>query len=439
MEPDPERGFDQGLTRSEWLLLLVLAAVQFTHSMDFMIMMPLGPQCRQELSISPQEFALVVSSYGFSAALAGFLAAFFIDRFDRKVTLLVLYAGLITGTLLCAIAPGYWTLTLARTVAGAFGGIGGAFILVIIGDAFPEIRRGRATGVVMTAFSIASIAGLPAGIMLGNRFGVRTPFGFLGLFGLVIWLVAFRVLPPMRGHLGRRRESAAETLAMLRKPAHLRAYAFMIMLVLGSFTIAPHLSDFLVHNVGRDKDDLAYVYLCGGLLTFVTLPLVGRWADRIGKLRVFRLMAGCTLVTILVLTNLPAASLLPVLVVTTFYWIFSSGRWVPAMALVTSSALPEYRGSFMSISASLQQMAIGLASVVAGVVIGESEGGALTGYSLAGLIAATSTGVSMLLAGRLRVAQEIPESSLAVDSPATQERTAHSLLSGAQPVEDFVS
>jgi predicted MFS family arabinose efflux permease len=382
---------------------------------------------------------LVVSSYGFSAALAGFLAAFFIDRFDRKVTLLVLYAGLITGTLLCAIAPGYWTLTLARTVAGAFGGIGGAFILVIIGDAFPEIRRGRATGVVMTAFSIASIAGLPAGIMLGNRFGVRTPFGFLGLFGLVIWLVAFRVLPPMRGHLGRRRESAAETLAMLRQPAHLRAYAFMIMLVLGSFTIAPHLSDFLVHNVGRDKDDLAYVYLCGGLLTFVTLPLVGRWADRIGKLRVFRLMAGCTLVTILVLTNLPAASLLPVLVVTTFYWIFSSGRWVPAMALVTSSALPEYRGSFMSISASLQQMAIGLASVVAGVVIGESEGGALTGYSLAGLIAATSTGVSMLLAGRLRVAQEIPESSLAVDSPATQERTAHSLLSGAQPVEDFVS
>jgi predicted MFS family arabinose efflux permease len=425
MEPDPERGFNQELTRSEWLLLLVLAAVQFTHSMDFMIMMPLGPQCRQELSISPQEFALVVSSYGFSAAIAGFLAAFFIDRFDRKVTLLVLYAGLITGTLLCAVAPGYWSLTLARTVAGAFGGVGGAFILVIIGDAFPEIRRGRATGVVMTAFSIASIAGLPAGIMLGNRFGVRTPFGFLGLFGLVIWLVAFRVLPPMRGHLGRRRESAVETLAMLRQPAHLRAYAFMIMLVLGSFTIAPHLSDFLVHNVGRDKDDLAYVYLCGGLLTFVTLPLVGRWADRIGKLRVFRLMAGCTLVTILVLTNLPAASLLPVLVVTTFYWIFSSGRWVPAMALVTSSALPEYRGSFMSISASLQQMAIGLASVVAGVVIGESEGGALTGYSIAGLIAATSTGVSMLLAGRLRVAEEIAESALAVDSPDPQECVAH--------------
>jgi predicted MFS family arabinose efflux permease len=204
---------------------------------------------------------------------------------------------------------------------------------------------------------------------------------------------------------------------MLRQPAHLRAYIFMIMLVIGSFTIAPHFSDFLVHNVGRQKDDLAYVYLCGGLLTFVTLPLIGRCADRFGKRRVFRLMAGCVLVTILVLTNLPASSLLPLLVITTCYWIFSSGRWVPAMALVTSSALPRYRGSFMSINASLQQMSIGLAAVIAGAVIGEASSGELTGYSTAGVIAATSTGISMLLAGRLRVAEEITEASLAVDSP----------------------
>lgn len=417
MESEAERDFDKRLTRAEWLLLLVLAAVQFIHSMDFMVMMPLGPQTREELNINPQQFAMVVSSYGFSAAIAGLLAAFFIDRFDRKIALLALFAGLTAGTLLCAAAPGYWWLMLARTVAGAFGGVGGAFILVIIGDAFPEVRRGRATGVVMTAFSIASIAGLPAGIMLGNRFGVRAPFGVLGFFSLAIWVVAFKALPPMRGHLGRERQSAAKTWGMLRQPAHLRAYAFMIMLVLGSFTIAPHFSDFLVHNVGRDKDQVAYVYLLGGLLTLVTLPLVGRCADRFGKRVVFRLMAGCTLLTILVLTNLPAARLLLVLAVTSLYWIFTSGRWVPAMALVTSSALPTYRGSFMSINASLQQLSIGLASVVAGVVVGEAKNGEITGYAVAGLIAAISTGISMLLAGRLRVAEEIAEASVAVDSP----------------------
>lgn len=414
---EADRRADQGLSRAEWLLLLVLAAVQFTHSMDFMIMMPLGPQCREEMGLTPQEFALVVSSYGFSAAIAGLLAAFYIDRFDRKKTLLTLYAGLTAGTLLCALAPGYWSLMLARIVAGAFGGIGGAFILVIVGDAFPEVRRGRATGVVMTAFSVASIAGLPAGIMLGNRFGVRAPFGVLGIFSLAIWVVAFKILPPMRGHLGKRRSSAGQTLVMLRQPAHLRAYAFMVTLVIGSFTIAPHFSDFLVHNVGRAKDELAYVYLCGGLLTLITLPQVGRCADRFGKRLVFRIMAGCTLATIPVLTNLPAAALAPILFVTTLYWIFTSGRWVPAMALVTSSALPRYRGSFMSVNASLQQMAIGLAAVIAGAVVGEAENGQLTGYSTAGLIAAASTGVSILLVGRLRVANEVAESSVAVDSP----------------------
>src|SRR5262249_37288763 len=202
-------------------------------------------------------------------------------------------------------------------------------------------------------------------------------------------------LPPLRGHMGRRRKSAAETWSVLAQPAQLRAYAFMIMLVMGSFTIAPHFSDYIVHNVGRSKDELAYVYLCGGLLTFVTLPLIGRFADRFGKRNVFRPMAVSTLLTLLVLTNLPVAPLVPVLVVTTLYWIFTSGRWVPAMAMITSSALPHYRGSFMSVNASVQQLACGLAAVVAGVVIGEAEGGELTGYALAGIIAAGSTAVSM--------------------------------------------
>src|SRR5262249_23731089 len=156
------RDFGSGLTRAEWLLLVVLASVQFIHSVDFMVMMPLGPQCREELSISPQQFALVVSSYGFSAALAGFFAAFFIDRFDRKIALLSLFAGLTAGTLLCAFAPGYWSLMLARIVAGAFGGVGGAFILVIVGDAFPESHRGRATGVVMSALFLSFRCGLRA-------------------------------------------------------------------------------------------------------------------------------------------------------------------------------------------------------------------------------------------------------------------------------------
>jgi predicted MFS family arabinose efflux permease len=415
VQDDTEQKFDKGLTRAEWLLLLVLAAIQFTHSMDFMVLLPLGAQCRQELGISPQQFSLVVGAYGAAAALAGLLATWFIDRFDRKTALLTLYVGFTGGTLLCAVAPGYWWLVTARCVAGAFGGMVAAFILVIIGDVFPEMRRGRATGIVMTAFSVASIAGLPAGIMLGNRFGVRSPFGVLGTLALAICLLTWRILPPLRGHLGHARTSAGQTWAALVQPAHLRAYAFMIMLVMGSFTIAPQFSDYLVHNVGRSGDDLAWVYLCGGLLTFVTLPRIGRWADRFGKLIVFRVMGILTLLTILGITNLPTIALAPLLVVTTLYWIFTSGRWVPAMAMVTSSALPRYRGSFMSVNSSVQQMACFVAAEVAGAVVGESDGGAITGYGVAGLIAAVCTAVSLLLGGRLTPAQEVEEAAKAVD------------------------
>jgi predicted MFS family arabinose efflux permease len=422
------RDFDTGLTRAEWLLLLVLAAVQFTHSMDFMVMLPLGPKCREEFSLTPGWFAVLVGSYGFSASVAGLLAARFIDRFDRKTALLVTYAGFTAGTLLCAVALDFWWLLLARCVAGTFGGVVGALILVIIGDVFPELRRGRATGVVMTAFSVASIAGLPAGIMLGNRLGVRAPFGVLGVLAGAVWVVAWRVLPPLRGHLGHRGQSAAETWAILVRLEHLRAYAFMIVLVLGSFTISPHLSDFLVHNVGRDKDDLAYVYLCGGLLTFVTLPRVGRLADRFGKRPVFRVLAWCTALTLLLLTNLPPASLLPVLAVTTLYFFVTSGRWVPAMALITSSARARYRGGFMSVNASVQQMACGLASVLAGAVVSEGAGGRLTGYPLAGLIAAGSTAVSIFLSAGLRPAEET-----AVDAPGEIEEPAAEPAPAARP------
>ena len=103
-----------GLTWAEWGLLLVLAAVQITHIVDFMILMPLGPRLMHDLRISPGQFGLMVSAYGFSASLAGLAAAWFIDRFDRKTALLLLYAGFTLGTLLCALAPSYPLLLAAR-------------------------------------------------------------------------------------------------------------------------------------------------------------------------------------------------------------------------------------------------------------------------------------------------------------------------------------
>jgi predicted MFS family arabinose efflux permease len=393
------------LTRPEWGLLLVLAAVQFTHIMDFVIMMPLGPEFATALDLSTAEFGWLVSVYGFSASLSGLLAAWFLDRFDRKQALLFLYAGFTAGTLLCAAAPGYALLLVARAVAGGFAGVMAANVLAVVGDVFPESRRGTAMGVVMSAFSLASIAGVPSGLFLANQFGWRTPFAALGVLSVAVLALAWYLLPPLRGHLARGPARPVSTWEVMTHPTHLRAYALMVVLVLSTFTIIPYLSLYLVNNVGLLKEELPYVWLCGGLATLLTMTPVGRLSDRFGKLRVFRTVALFTLLPTLLLTNLPAVGLVVALLATTLFMVATAGRMVPAMAMITASALPRYRGSFMSINASVQQMAAGLAPLVSGALLKETENGApLEGFRVVGLLAATVMVCSVILAGRLRPA-----------------------------------
>jgi predicted MFS family arabinose efflux permease len=380
-----------------------MAAVQFTHISDFVIMMPLGPQFKKDLHLSDQQFGFLVSAYAFSAALAGLLAAWFIDRFDRKTSLLWLYAGFMAGTLCCAAATNYALLLAARAVTGAFGGVVAASILAIVGDAFPGPRRGRAMGAIMSAFSVASIAGVPAGLYLANLLTWRAPFVVLaGLSAAVFVLVSF-VLPPMRGHLVRGRQ-ITKVWSVLIQPTHLRAYLLMSALVMSTFMIVPYLASYLVANTGRTEAELPYVYLCGGLATLGTMTLIGWLSDRFGKLRMFRILAVLTLAPILLVTNLPVVALTTTLLISTLFMVTTSGRMVPAMALITASAAPRNRGSFLSVNASVQQAAAGLAAALGGLMLGSAENGAMTGFPMVGGLACTATLLSVWLAGKVRSA-----------------------------------
>jgi predicted MFS family arabinose efflux permease len=148
---------------AEKRLLYILAGIQVTHIVDFMIMMPVGPMLTRELGITTDQFGLLVSSYSLSAAVSGLLCAMFIDRFERKRALLVLYALFALATLSCALAPGYVGLLTARALAGAFGGVMGALIATVIGDQIPPERRGRAGGYMAASFAISTIAGWGCG------------------------------------------------------------------------------------------------------------------------------------------------------------------------------------------------------------------------------------------------------------------------------------
>lgn len=255
----------------------------------------------------------------------------------------------------------------------------------------------------MSAFSVASIAGVPAGLYLANLVNWRSPFIALVVLSAAVSVLVALVLPSMRGHLARSR-TTPNLWAIFLEPTHLRAYLVMTAIVLSTFMIVPYLASYLVANTGRTNEELPYVYLCGGLATLVTMPLFGSLSDRFGKLLMFRLLALFTMVPILLLTNLPSVTLATVLLVCTLFMVTTSGRMVPAVALITASAAPGNRGGFLSVNASVQQTAMGLASALGGLMLAQGVNGEITGFPLVGGLACTATLMSIWLAGRLRPA-----------------------------------
>ncbi len=386
--------------------------MQFTHVLDFMIMMPLGPQFMRIFVLDPQHFAFLVSAYTFAAAFSGFVSAFWIDRFGRKRALRTMYAGFILATALCGLAPNYPLLLLARIVAGIFGGVIGALVMTIVADVLPYSRRARGTALVSSAFSLAAVLGVPLGLWFAAQYSWRMPFLALAALSVAVGAFTWRVLPPLDANVkdAPRRNPVAQFRAIFGDRNHLTAFAFIVALMLSVFTVVPFIAPYNVANVGLTEADLPYIYFAGGLTTFFTAQVIGYLADKYGKKRIFTIVALLSLVPILVTTHLPRVPLAWVIATTVVFFVFVPGRFGPAMALVTGSVSPRLRGSFMSFNASVQQLGSGVATFIAGLIIGRAADGSLTHYSWVGWLSAGFTLLAVWLAWRIHV---VPDGSKA--------------------------
>lgn len=391
--------------RRELALLATLAAIQFTHVVDFMIMMPLAPQLMRLWDIGPQAFGALVSAYTFAAAASGLLSVFVIDRYDRRHALLSLYGGFVLATALCGLAPGYEALLAARVLAGAFGGVLGAQILAIVADTVPYARRARANALIASAFSLAAIVGVPAGLWIATHASWRAPFLAVAALSVAVGFAASWLIPPVAGHVahGRSRGALERVHAIVREVNHWRAFAFVLALMLAGFTVIPFVAAYAVTNVGLLESELPAMYAVGGVATLVTAQVIGRLADRFGKKRVYAYVAVASIAPILAVTHMPRASLAWFLPVSTLFFILVPGRFGPAMALISGSAEPRVRGAFMSFNAAVQQLGAGLAAVAAGAMVGLASDGSLDGYGWVGWLAVAFTLASVLLAFRIRV------------------------------------
>lgn len=403
--------------KQEKMVLFILACIQFTNILDYMIMLPLGPQLMGRFQISPQAFSHLVSAYNFSACLASLFVAFYIDYFDRKKSLLTIYCGFMLATLFCALADQYNILLLARICAGACGGILEAIVFSIISDLIIESRRGRATGVIMSAFSLASVLGIPLSIFLATHLDWRMPFLMIIGIASLVFMLALRKIPAVDGHLTEKTrlrdvQHWQQLKVIFGDKQHIRAFLFVTFLMLSSFSIIPFINPYFVLNLGVNEVELGYFYMVGGALSFFTGPWIGRLADRYGKHKMFFIMASLALIPMLFLTHLEhivsffkleQLRIYMALLSMVLFMVIVSGRFAPAMSLVTMSVNPKSRGSFFSFNAAVDQASCGLATSLAGfIIVKNPDTHHLMHYDTIGWYAVVFSMICMILSRQLK-------------------------------------
>lgn len=380
-------------------VIAVLAILQFTIILDFMVLSPLGALLMEKLHVNPSQFGLVVSAYAFSAGASGLLSAGFADKFDRKKILLFFYTGFLTGTVLCAIAPTYQFLLIARVVTGIFGGVIGSVSFAIISDLFKMEVRGRVMGFVQMAFAASQILGLPIGLVLANHFGWHAPFWMIAGFGIIMGVIIFVYMKPVADHLKIKsdRNPFQHLLKTISDSHYVRAFLATAFLATGGFMLMPFGSAFGIHNLGLTMEQLPVLYGITGAFSILIGPIAGKFSDKIGKYKMFITGTAISITMVAIYTNLGITPLWEIIVLNVFLFAGISTRMISSSALMTAIPVPQDRGAFMSINASVQQISGGIASAVAGLIVVQTGNGSLLHYNTLGIVVICTMLITLIM------------------------------------------
>lgn len=400
----PDAAVAAAFTPYQKTIVAMLAFLQFAVILDFMLMSPLGAVIMPALNIGPMEFGLVVSAYAFSAGAAGLLTAGFADRYDRKKLLLFFYTGFILGTVWCGLAQSFASLLAARVVTGLFGGVIGSIVLAISTDLFAPQLRGRVMGLIQTAFAASQVLGIPIGIYLSNKWDWHIPFLAMAGFGLAGGLLVAWKMQPVDAHLAQpqRHSPWVHLYRTATVPRHLLAFAITALLTTGGFMLMPFSSAYIVNNLGIDMHHLPTVYLVTGVCTIFTGPLIGKAADARGKWPVFVFGTGLSMLMVMVYTHLGTIPMAALVAVNALMFVGIFSRMIPYQALAASVPPATQRGAFNAISASLQQLSGGVASVVAGHIVTQAPDGKLQHFSVIGYVVVATSLVALGLVWHLQ-------------------------------------
>jgi predicted MFS family arabinose efflux permease len=352
-------------------VIFILAITLFTVVLDFMVMSPMGDILMKSLSMKPAQFGLAVSSYAFSAGISGLLTAGFADKFDRKKLLLFFYFGFILGTFLCGFADTYPFLIAARIITGLFGGVIGSIAMAIIADIFDIHHRGRVMGFLQMGFSASQVLGIPIGLFLANFWGWHAPFLWIAVMAFVIALLIASRMHPLTKHLLVQKDGSAlkHLLHTVSKRDYRVGFTATTLLSIGGYMMMPFGSAFAINNLKVTQHQLPLMFMITGLSTLIIMPLVGKFSDKIDKFKIFAFASAWTIIMVLIYTHLTVTPFVIVVLLNILLMAGVMSRMIPSQALVTGIPAMQDRGAYMSINASIQQLAGGVAAAVAGVIV----------------------------------------------------------------------
>jgi predicted MFS family arabinose efflux permease len=385
-------------------VIFILAITQFTVILDFMVMSPLGDLLMKSMQIKPSHFGIAVSAYAFSAGISGLLTAGFADKFDRKKLLLFFYLGFIAGTVLCGLANTYPLLIGARIITGLFGGVIGSISMAIIADLFALQQRGRVMGFVQMGFGASQVLGIPIGLYIANSWGWHAPFLWIAAMAFIIAAFIALKLQPVTLHLLVQQDKSAfkHLWHTIAKKDYRIGFSATALLSIGGFMMMPFGSSFAVNNLHVTQRQLPLVFMVAGISTLIVMPLIGKLSDKIDKFRIFAMACIWMIIMVILYTNLSVTPLWLVIVFNVLMMAGVMSRMIPSTALVSAIPGAQDRGAFMSINASLQQVAGAIAAFVAGLIIVQKNNfSPLEHYDILGYIVVAVTIVTILMVYRV--------------------------------------
>jgi predicted MFS family arabinose efflux permease len=388
----------------EYFLIAILTLVHFLYLSDFLLMMSLGGELMLFFHVTPSQLALLITAYTFSAAIFGFLGAFFLDRIERKDSFMFVFTGFAIGIMICALSPNYLMFLMGRIVTGAFAGNLMALVLSLVGDTIKKSRSGTATSIVMSAFSIASLISVPVGLYLSGEIAWRTPFNIISGISFVAIILIYLFFPNIENQLNPKIPGKLMDMicAVFKNKELLKILLFMFFLVASGFSIMLFISPFLISNVGLSQTQLASVYFIAGLGSIISGPFIGTIIDRFGEEKVFITCALISVIATITVTSIHGIGKYTAMLIAILFFIFQNSRFISATSLVTSRIHSENRGSLMGINSSVQQLTAGTSALIAGWILSESLSGQLLNFEIIGVLSVICTILSILISFRIK-------------------------------------